>query len=70
MKKILSQLGGGDQNFIYEHGGGVTNMISISFSGVKMSRLLGGEAPRPPFLSLFFSSFMPHFSPPPPKNGT
>ena len=43
-------------------------MISISFSGIKMLWLLGGEGPRPPLLSLFFSSFMPHFSPPPPKN--
>ena len=43
-------------------------MISISFSGIKMLWLLG-PPPRPPLLSLFFSSFMPHFSPPPPKNG-
>ena len=39
-------------------GAGVTNMISISFSGIKM----------PPLISLIVSSFMPHFSPPPPKN--
>ena len=30
--------------------------------------LLGGFAPRPPLLSLFFSSFMSHFSPPQTKN--
>ena len=37
MKTFLSQMGGG-QNFIYEsmEGGGFINMISISFSGIKM----------------------------------
>ena len=50
MKIILPQMGG--QNFIYESiGGRVTNMISISFSGIKMLWLLGGE---PPLLSIFF----------------
>ena len=44
-------------------------MISISLSGIKMLWLLGALPPRPPLLSLSFSSFMPHFSPPPPKNG-
>ena len=37
-------------------GGGVTNMISISFSGIRMLWL------PPPIIN--FSSFMPHFSPP------
>ena len=64
-------MGGGGQNFIDEsRGWGVTNVISISFSGIKMLWLLGGALlPRPPHLSLFFfSSFIPHFSLPPPKN--
>ena len=63
MKKILPQMGGGGQNFIYESmgSGGVTNMISISFSGIKML-----QTPSP---IIIFSSFMPHFSPPPPENG-
>ena len=43
-------------------------MISISFSGIKMLWLLWGFAPQTPLLSLFFSSFMSHFSPPQPKN--
>ena len=39
-------------------------MISISFSGIKMLWLYH----RLPLISLTFSSFMLHFSPPPPKN--
>ena len=63
-------MGGGAQNFIYESIGGVTNMISVSFSGIKMLWLLGGGfAPQTPSPIIIFSSFLPHFSPPPPKNG-
>ena len=55
---------GEGQNFIYEHvGGGVTNMISISFSGIKMSRLLGGFAPQTPFpIIIFFIFHAPLFT--------
>ena len=55
------------QNFIYESiGGGVTIMISISFSGIRMLWLLGGiQTPSP---IIIFLSFMSHFSPPPPKD--
>ena len=46
---------GGGQNLIYESIGGVTNMISISFSGIKMLWLLGGEAPQTPSpITIFF----------------
>ena len=47
MKKFYPKWGRG-QNFIYEsmEGWGVTNMISISFSGIKMLWLLGGKAPQ------------------------
>ena len=69
--------GGGGQNFIYESivcawGGGGSQMNFISFSAFlasKYSGFWGASTPRPPVLSLFFSSFMTHFSPPPPKNG-
>ena len=46
--KIFYPKWGRGQNFIYEsmEGWGVTNMISISFSGIKMLWLLGGKAPQ------------------------
>ena len=44
-------------------------MISISLSGIQNALAsVGLRPPRPPLLSLFFTSFMPHFSAPPPKN--
>ena len=65
MKKNSTPNWGGGQNFMYESKGGVTNMISISFSGIKMLWLLGGLA-KLPLRSLIFSFFIPYFSPPPP----
>ena len=60
--------GGGSKFHLWIHRG-VTNMISISFSGIKMLWFLGGFAPQTPSpIFIFFSSFKPHFSPPPPKN--
>ena len=56
MKKIYPKCGEwGD--LIYESIGGVTNMISISFSGIKMLWLLGSEAPQTPSESLNYHLF-------------
>ena len=70
MKEILPQMvvGGGVKISFMNPCGGVTNTISISFSDMKMLCLLGGGGADPLSCHYFFSSFMPHFSPPPPKN--
>ena len=53
---------GGGQNFIDESmGGGFTNMISISFSGVKMLWLLGALPPDPVTYHYFFHLSYPTF---------
>ena len=63
--------GEGGQNFIYESIGGVTNMISISFSGIKMLWLLGGEAPQIPSpIIIFFIFHAPLFTTTPEKMKT
>ena len=62
MKRILHQMGGG-QNLIYDSIGGVTNMISISFSGIKMLWLLGGFVPQTPSpIIIFFIFHAPLFT--------
>ena len=61
-KKFCPKWGG--QNFIYESiGWGVTNMISISFSGIKMLWLLGGWTPQTPSPIInFFIFHVPLFT--------
>ena len=59
----------GSKFYLWIHRG-VTNMISISFPGIKMLWLLGGFPPPPnnsPSFIHFFKSLMPPFHPPLPK---
>ena len=71
MKKILSQMGGG-QNFIYESIGGGGHKYDFHFLFWHQNALASGGLcpPRHPhlFFFFFFSSFMVHFSQPPSKN--
>ena len=67
-KKFYPKWGG--QNFIYESiGGGSQIWFPFPFLASKCSGFWGAKPPRPPLLSLFFASFMPHFSPSLTKNG-
>ena len=56
-------MGGGGQNFTYESmGGGGGHKYDFHFLFWHQNALAAL------LISLIFSSFMPHFSPPPPKN--
>ena len=63
MKKILPQMGG-SKFYLWIHGGG-GHKYDFHF---RHQNALASGGPRPPLLSLFFSSFMSHFSPPQMKN--
>ena len=68
MNKILSQMGGGVKiSFMNPWGGGSQIWFPFPFLASKCCGFWGASPPRPPVISIFFSSFMPHFLPWPPK---